>query len=260
MNLTPEGKPLINMNSKSKVDDKEWRTCEPRPWIAGGSPIDGKDDDVACQMSESQVIFRNGELLSGVLDKKHCGPESHSLVHLFFELYGGQHSSQLLSSLSRLFTAFLQMHAFTVGIGDVLVLPQAEAFRKTMVQNAMTIGDLMAAAAVGVIDPDQEMRAVDLDKMKSHLLPADCAASEKWKFNKATGEIADNLVKDCSLLHLVVHKGAPINMQEVRNRLAEAHHGDDAGKKADIETVYKSVGSQFTEAINTGVVTMMSFG
>jgi hypothetical protein len=37
-------------------------------------------------MTESDVIFRRGELLCGVLDKAQFGPSSYGLVHACFEV------------------------------------------------------------------------------------------------------------------------------------------------------------------------------
>ena len=130
MNLTPKGKPFINMKSTSKISVKDWQTVEARPWKGGGSKFKS-----AIDMSESEVIFRHGELLCGVLDKQHYGATSFSLVHGFNELYGGQHSCRLLSSFSRLFTFHLQLQGFTLGVEDILVTPKAEQNRKQIIDH-----------------------------------------------------------------------------------------------------------------------------
>jgi len=41
-----------------------------------------KEDD----MSESTVIFRQGQLLTGVLDKVHLGATPYGLCHSFYEV------------------------------------------------------------------------------------------------------------------------------------------------------------------------------
>ncbi len=56
----------------------------------------------------SQVVIRQGELLVGILDKNQYGATPYSLSHLFFELYGGWVSADLLSGLSKLFTFFMR--------------------------------------------------------------------------------------------------------------------------------------------------------
>nr|CAG4636748.1 EOG090X00BV [Ceriodaphnia reticulata] len=148
-NLTPKGKPLINMNSTAKISVKDWQSVPPRQWKAGGTPLAN-----ANSMTESEVIIRHGELLVGVLDKMHYGSTSYGLIHAFSELYGGRYSCRLLSSFSRLFTTFLQLRGFTLGVEDILVTPKADKKRKKIINRLKTIGDSTAARAVG-IDPEQ---------------------------------------------------------------------------------------------------------
>lgn len=77
-------------------------------------------------MNESYVLVRNGHLLSGVLDKAHYGSSSFSLVHCVYELYGGHVAGQLLSCLGRVFTAFIQLRGFTLGVEDILLKPEMQ--------------------------------------------------------------------------------------------------------------------------------------
>lgn len=58
---------------------QEWRQCEEREMKYGGI-ITGDN------MSESAVIFRSGELLSGVLDKVNLGATPYGLIHAFYEV------------------------------------------------------------------------------------------------------------------------------------------------------------------------------
>ena len=69
-------------------------------------------------------MFRGGQLLCGVLDKSQLGASQFGFVHSCQELYGGDMANQLLSALGRLFTAFLQLHGFTLGVEDILIRPE----------------------------------------------------------------------------------------------------------------------------------------
>ena len=128
INLTPKDRQLINMNSTAKISIKDWQTVPPRKWNGGGPELQGNN------MTENEVIIQHGELLVGVLDKMHYGSTSYSLVHLFNELYGGQYSCRLLSCFSRLFTAYLQLKGFSLGVEDILVTPQADKKRKKILK------------------------------------------------------------------------------------------------------------------------------
>lgn len=62
------------------------------------------------------MIIRGGELICGVLDKAHYGASEYGLVHAVYELYGGDVSGRLLTSLARVFTTYLQFYrGFTLG-------------------------------------------------------------------------------------------------------------------------------------------------
>ena len=83
-------------------------------------------------MCESEVIFSHGEMLSGILDKNQYGATQYSLVHAFFELYGGTYSGKLLSAFSKIFTNFLHTEGFT--LGNTLLI-QWKKFVKLISQN-----------------------------------------------------------------------------------------------------------------------------
>lgn len=76
----------LNLDSKSKLSAKEW------------GPIG---------LEEGDVIFRDNELLQGTLDKNQYGASEFGLVHSFYEIYGSEKAGELLTSLARIFTAFL---------------------------------------------------------------------------------------------------------------------------------------------------------
>lgn len=142
LNLTPKGKSLINMDSTAKISYKDWQTEPPRPWQAGGTAHKSPNT-----MTESEVIFRQGELVCGVLDKTHYGATSYGLIHSFSELYGGQYACRLLSSFSRLFTSYLQLRGFTLGVQDILVTRKADKKRQKIIKQLKTVSfypDLVA--------------------------------------------------------------------------------------------------------------------
>lgn len=126
--------------------------------MAGGSPLEGNN------MSEAEVIIRNGELLVGVLDKTHYGATPYGLIHCMYELYGGNSSTQLLTSFAKLFTIFLQREGFTLGVHDILVLPKAEKKRRKIIRKCRLIGNATAAAALGLpadVSPDELAKNMD---------------------------------------------------------------------------------------------------
>lgn len=95
LNCIPEDQPKINLIAKSKTPIN----C----WNVKGSP------SPKFPMSESEVVFRQGELLVGVMDKNHYGATQFGLIHCCFELYGSKVAVKILSCFSRLFPRYLQV-------------------------------------------------------------------------------------------------------------------------------------------------------
>lgn len=153
LNLIPEGKPPINLTSTAKIGSNAWETAKARKFKYGGTKPVGND------MSEAEVIIRAGELLVGVLDKNHYGATPFGLIHCMYELYGGDVSTQLLSSLTKVFTIFLQWEGFTLGVHDILVLEDAEKRRSEIVRDSRKVGKLATCQVLDIPEdtPDDEL-------------------------------------------------------------------------------------------------------
>jgi len=59
---------------------QKWVQSKPRRWRAGGTVVSGNN------MTESEVVILNGQLLVGVLDKAHYGASQYGLVHSCHEV------------------------------------------------------------------------------------------------------------------------------------------------------------------------------
>ncbi|KAH9077239.1 beta and beta-prime subunits of DNA dependent RNA-polymerase [Lactarius deliciosus] len=118
LNITPSNTEGLNLNAKAKVPSAAW----------------GKGS------SEDQVIFMNGELLCGTLDKSAFGASDFGLVHSVYELYGADVAGRLLGILSRLFTKFLQHRAFTCRIDDLALADKGNAKRAELLRGGENLG------------------------------------------------------------------------------------------------------------------------
>ena len=105
----------LNLQGKAKVAANVW----------------GKWDEKL--PTEADVIFMDGELLCGVLDKSAFGASDYGLVHSVYELYGADIAGRLLGTLSRLFTKFLQMRAFTCRMDDLTLTPSGNTARAEII-------------------------------------------------------------------------------------------------------------------------------
>ncbi|KAG8759359.1 hypothetical protein FRC11_002067, partial [Ceratobasidium sp. 423] len=118
LNITPPDAGGLTLTSKGKVGNEHWGP----------------------HSQEETVLFCDGELLCGVLDKSQFGASSYGLVHSVYELYGPETAGRLLSILSRLFTKFLQHRAFTCRMDDLALTPEGDTRRSRILQDAKPFG------------------------------------------------------------------------------------------------------------------------
>ncbi|KAL0271516.1 UNVERIFIED_CONTAM: hypothetical protein PYX00_008585 [Menopon gallinae] len=154
INVIPKNKPPITLHSKAKIGEKSWQVNKPRPWKCG------KEFKRPNEMSESEVIIRNGQLLCGVLDKQHYGATPYGLAHCLYELYGGTCSSKFLDSAGKLFTAYLQFNGFTLGIKDILINEKEDQKRDQIIEKLRKVGNIAAKNSLDLdeVPPDLEDR------------------------------------------------------------------------------------------------------
>ncbi|XP_016947411.1 DNA-directed RNA polymerase I subunit RPA1 [Drosophila biarmipes] len=145
INLIPEGYERINLDSFAKIGGKNWNVTRPRPPICGTNPQEN-------ELSESQVQIRKGELLVGVLDKQQYGATTFGLIHCMYELYGGDVSTRLLTAFTKVFTFFLQLEGFTLGVKDILVSSEADRKRRNIIRECRDAGNSAVSAALDLED------------------------------------------------------------------------------------------------------------
>eukprot|EP00038_Savillea_parva_P018392 m.23403 g.23403 ORF g.23403 m.23403 type:complete len:1794 (-) comp4077_c0_seq1:138-5519(-) len=115
---------------------------------------------------ENTVIFRNGQMLCGILDKKQIGSSAKGLVHAVQEIYGGDVAGELLSALGKLFTEMVKHSAHTFGIEDVLLTDEGEQVRTKLLNAARVCGPAEAARYTKLEDEnDKETLTRNIEKI-----------------------------------------------------------------------------------------------
>ncbi|KAF7168568.1 hypothetical protein CNMCM6106_003706 [Aspergillus hiratsukae] len=140
-NIMPPGRAGLNLKSKSSTPGDRW----------------GEGNE------EGSVIFKDGEMLCGILDKKQIGPTAGGLIDAIHEVYGHTIAGRLISILGRLLTRYLNMRAFTCGIDDLRLTKEGDRVRKEKLSQAASIGREVALKYVTldqttVPDQDAELR------------------------------------------------------------------------------------------------------
>lgn len=124
-------------------------------WMNGRSSTKGAMWGV--HIEEGQVMFRDGEFVTGILDKAHLGPSSGGLIHVVHEVYGPAIAGKLLSSMGRLLTRYLNERAFTCGMDDIKLTAHGDAARREKLKDVNSVGLEVAAKYVTLDDrqPDK---------------------------------------------------------------------------------------------------------
>ncbi|ODM18657.1 hypothetical protein SI65_05274 [Aspergillus cristatus] len=140
-NIMPPGRAGLNLKSKSSTPGDRW----------------GEGNE------EGTVIFKDGEMLCGILDKKQVGPTAGGLIDSIHEIYGHEIAGRLIGILGRLLTRFLNMRAFTCGIDDLRLTKEGDRVRKEKISQASSIGREVALKYVTldqtkVPDEDAELQ------------------------------------------------------------------------------------------------------
>lgn len=176
-NVTPDTHQGLTMSGKS--------TTEAIMWGAEGS-------------EESAVLFQDGYLCHGVLDKKQIGPSSGGFVNGVYEAYGHTVAGRLLSVLGRLLTRMLQIRAFSCGVEDIILTKDGEEKRRQALAGAETVGLEVAAKYVslekekpGAGDRELRRRLEDVLRDDSKQMGLDQLT------NNATKDLSSAVTKAC---------------------------------------------------------------
>ncbi|XP_022640325.1 DNA-directed RNA polymerase I subunit 1 isoform X3 [Vigna radiata var. radiata] len=101
---------------------------------------------------EDKLLIYNNNLVRGVVDKAQFG--DYGIIHTVQEFYGSNVAGNLLSALSRLFTSFLQMHGFTCGVDDLMIIEEKDVERMNQLSSCEEIGDIVHREFIGVMNGD----------------------------------------------------------------------------------------------------------
>lgn len=141
LRMLTKGLPPLHMTSKAKV----------------------KGELYGISNQEHIVIFRDGELLQGVLDKSQFGASMHGFVHATYEIYGARIAADLLTALGRLFTCYLQFVGHTCAVEDLTLHAQAEKRRSKLIKKSEIAGEEACAEFAGLHDLLSAKRTAEQD-------------------------------------------------------------------------------------------------
>ncbi|PWN47916.1 beta and beta-prime subunits of DNA dependent RNA-polymerase, partial [Violaceomyces palustris] len=211
LNVKPQRSDGLNLTSKAKVAGRYW----------------GEDHD-----GEEHVIIRDGELLSGVLDKSQFGASAYGLVHSVYEIYGPEYAGKLLSILSRLFTKFLQHNAFSCRMDDLTLSAAGDKVRRDILHEGRDDGRKAALRSVGLEGKDPKDPDTDRNlrvRLEEVLRDDNKLAALDSEMMSASNNLTSSIIKACipdglnkrfpdnnmQMMTVSGAKGSPVNVSQI---------------------------------------------
>jgi len=102
---------------------------------------------------DAYVVVKNGELVSGVIDRRSIGAEqSESLLHRIIKDYGTQAGREFLNRLTRFLKLFITMRGFTYSYDELVLSPEAEnKIQKAMEKVQKKVEELIESYRKGTL-------------------------------------------------------------------------------------------------------------
>ncbi|GME24284.1 DNA-directed RNA polymerase i subunit Rpa1 [Neofusicoccum parvum] len=175
-NIRPETHGDLTFTSKSQTSADRW----------------GKGSE------EATVIFKDGHLLTGIMDKKQIGPASGGFVNAVYEAYGHTAAGRVLSALGRLLTKVLHMRAFSCGVEDLVLTAEGEKARRQALHDAETIGLEVASKYVSLNSKNSRSDNPELLRRLETVLRDDSKQHGLDQLtNSATGKVSSAVTSAC---------------------------------------------------------------
>jgi len=86
--------------------------------------------------SDTRVLIQNGELITGIVDKRTVGSSAGSLIHVTWKESGPERTSQLISDIQLLINYWLMQNGMSIGIGDCIADAHTMAAINRTIQEA----------------------------------------------------------------------------------------------------------------------------
>lgn len=213
LNIKPLNMPGINLISSNKIKNDYW---------GEGS-------------TENEVVFRNGELIYGILDKSQYGASKYGIIHSLHEVYGDDVAGKALSVLGRLFTTYIMMTGFTCGMDDLRLTAEGNKWRYDILEKNLEAGRI-AAAEVTNLDKDTKATDPEFKKRLEEILRDDnklaiLDAVTMSKVNAVTSEVVSTCVPNGTMkrfpynsmqsMALSGAKGSNVNVSQIMCMLGQ---------------------------------------
>ena len=206
---------LSNLAKKEKLDGKEVFSA----LLPTDFTFFGKDK------SGNEVKIINGKLKSGLMDKANLGEESGLLLRNLYSQYGAAFTADLLGKISKLGIAVLLRRGFSIGIGDLDLMPKtAELVKQSINDSEQKAFDIIEKYEAGKL-PALAGRTVQ-ETLELRLLEVLNKARNK------SGEVAMKQIKENAAL-VMARSGARGNILNIAQMSAITGQQALRGRRID---------------------------
>ncbi|RUS34142.1 DNA-directed RNA polymerase I complex large subunit Nuc1 [Jimgerdemannia flammicorona] len=223
-NLTV-GHPPLNMSSKAKVPGKYWGPHG---------------------LEEGTILFMDGELITGVLDKSQFGASSFGMVHSCYELYGPPVAGKLLSILGRLFTKYVQWKGFSCRMDDLRLTEDGDKWRRNLIDKGKNDGADAHMEYMGLAETAKIADKETLDRGKAGLVLCDLHPCHMLDRLSCLGAF---LIAACASYVVMVTDGLSLGIfySEFQLHMEEVLRDDE--KLAGLDNALKTKMNKLTSSI-----------
>lgn len=224
--LNKEGKSDKDASKEKKRDIEK---------TSQGKKVD-KDAPTRKEPDEDKLLIHKNDLVRGVIDKAQFA--EYGLVHTVHELYGSNTAGVLLSALSRLFTSFLQVHGFTCGVDDLLLMKEKDNEREEKLQDCAEVGEEVHLKFVndkGSVKIDADVLQLNIEKKIRSNGESALTDLDRKMISKLNEEVSKDFFKELlsrgllkpsgknciSLMTTSGAKGASVNFQQISSHLGQ---------------------------------------
>ncbi|KAM5558921.1 DNA-directed RNA polymerase I subunit 1 [Rosa sericea] len=226
-----------NLEEEDK-SDKGRRKKEKKPRKEEAGKDDSKEKE---EPDESKLLIYRNNLVRGVIDKNQFG--DYGLVHNVQELYGSEAAGKLLSVFSRLYTVYLQMHGFTCGVDDLLLIQSKDKKMKEQLESCEELGEKVFREFIGVRQ-DEKKDPVILQSDIEEFLRSNGESVTEMLDRKMTSELNKKISKS-DVFKQLFRKG--LSKPSVKNYMYLMTSSGAKGGVANLQQIASYLGQQELE-------------
>lgn len=183
--------------------------------------IDHKGKSKLSSIEDGEVIFKDGILVKGIIDKNQIGPTRNGLIHKCGEKYGYSICNELLTTFGRVINKIMIRKGYSARIDDLLLENDGDEFREMFCRDGISDGMNVA------LNEFQDVYINNNDVERGPLINIDSRINNKERYvHKQDSYINGSINDEFSMLD-----DQEANNKRIKKKKIETHKNDPASNK-----------------------------